>query len=36
MFPTNLPYRQVHLDFHTSEHCLNVGGDFSEENFRAA
>ena len=36
MFPTNLPYRQVHLDFHTSEHCLNVGGDFSEKNFRAA
>ncbi|TFE26088.1 alpha-amylase family protein [Cohnella luojiensis] len=26
-------YRQVHLDFHTSEHIRDVGKDFSEEQF---
>ena len=26
----NLRYRQVHLNFHTSEHCPNVGGKFDE------
>ena len=29
----NLPYRQVHLDFHTSEHVPGVGSKFSPENF---
>ncbi len=28
-----LPYRQVHLDFHTSEHVPEVGSKFSPENF---
>ena len=27
----NLRYRQVHLNFHTSEYCPNVGGKFDEE-----
>ncbi|MBQ7901098.1 MAG: beta-galactosidase trimerization domain-containing protein [Clostridia bacterium] len=27
-------YRQVHLDFHTSEHIKDVGKDFSRENFQ--
>jgi len=31
-----LPYRQVHLDFHTSEHIEGIGARFSKENFRAA
>ena len=31
-----LPFRQVHLDFHTSECMPDVGGEFSEENFRQA
>ena len=31
-----LPFRQVHLDFHTSEHMPDVGSEFSEENFREA
>ena len=31
-----LPFRQIHLDFHTSEHMLGVGGKFSEENFKRA
>ena len=26
----NLRYRQVRLNFHTSEHCPNVGGKFDE------
>jgi len=26
----NLRYRRVHLNFHTSEHCPNVGGKFDE------
>ena len=25
-----LRYRRVHLNFHTSEHCPNVGGKFDE------
>ncbi|MBQ8397006.1 MAG: beta-galactosidase trimerization domain-containing protein [Clostridia bacterium] len=29
----NLPYRQVHLDFHTSEHMPSVGSRFSKANF---
>jgi len=33
MLVTNLPNRQVHLDFHTSEHCLDIGGQFSEKQF---
>lgn len=28
-----LRFRQVHLDFHTSEHCPDVGAQFSEEQF---
>ncbi len=32
----SLPYRQVHLDFHTSECIEGVGSRFSRENFRAA
>ncbi len=23
-----LPYRQIHLDFHTSEHIAGIGADF--------
>jgi hypothetical protein len=32
---TNKPlrYRQIHLDFHTSEHIPNVGGDFDPDDF---
>ena len=30
---TNLRFRQVHLDFHTSEWCENVGGDFNADEF---
>ena len=26
-------YRQIHLDFHTSEHCEEVGAKFDEEQF---
>ncbi len=32
----SLPYRQVHLDFHTSECIEGIGSRFSRENFRAA
>ena len=28
-----LPYRQVHLDFHTSEAIAGIGKRFSKENF---
>ena len=28
-----LPYRQVHLDFHTSEDIHGIGSRFSKENF---
>ena len=31
-----LPRRQVHLDFHTSEHIPEIGAAFSEEEFQAA
>ena len=31
-----LPFRSVHLDFHTSECIDNVGSEFSEENFKKA
>ena len=31
-----LPFRQVHLDFHTSELIKDIGADFSKENFKAA
>ncbi len=31
-----LPFRQVHLDFHTSECMPDVGSQFSEENFEKA
>ncbi len=33
---SNFPYRQVHLDFHTSEHISNIGSEFSIENFEEA
>ena len=29
-------FRQVHLDFHTSEDIENVGGEFSKEQFQNA
>ena len=32
----NLPFREVHLDFHTSELIKDIGSDFSKENFKAA
>ncbi len=32
----SLPYRQIHLDFHTSECIEGVGSRFTRENFRAA
>ncbi|MEK6796764.1 MAG: alpha-amylase family protein [Spirochaetota bacterium] len=31
-----LRFRQIHLDFHTSEHIRDVGKDFSRENFQKA
>lgn len=31
-----LPFRQIHLDFHTSECIPEVGSKFSEDNFREA
>jgi len=31
-----LPFRQIHLDFHTSECMPGVGSEFSEENFKKA
>lgn len=31
-----LPYRQIHLDFHTSECIEGIGSRFSKENFAAA
>ena len=31
-----LRFRQVHLDFHTSEHCPDVGAQFDEEQFIGA
>jgi hypothetical protein len=30
------PFRQVHLDFHTSELIENIGSDFSKEQFQSA
>ncbi|GIS67865.1 MAG: hypothetical protein CM1200mP6_09330 [Anaerolineaceae bacterium] len=33
---TNFPqlrFRQVHLDFHTSEYCKDVGAEFDEDQF---
>ncbi len=35
-FPHHLRFRQVHLDFHTSEAIPNVGSRFSKEQFQAA
>ncbi len=29
----NLPYRQIHLDFHTSPHIAGVGADFDPDEF---
>ena len=28
-----LAFRQIHLDFHTSEHIGNIGGDFDGKDF---
>jgi len=28
-----LPYRQIHLDFHTSEHISDIGADFDPDEF---
>lgn len=33
---SKLPYRQIHLDFHTSECIEGIGSRFSKENFVAA
>ncbi len=33
---SQLPFRQVHLDFHTSEKIEGIGSRFSKENFAAA
>ena len=33
---SKLPYRQIHLDFHTSECIEGIGSRFSAENFAAA
>lgn len=33
MAPPSLPFRQIHLDFHTSEHIPGVGDDFDPEEF---
>lgn len=33
MTKINLPFRQVHLDFHTSEHIANVGAKFDPDQF---
>lgn len=33
---TALPYRQVHLDFHTSEHIPGIGSRFSKQQFQQA
>jgi hypothetical protein len=33
---SNFPYRQVHLDFHTSEKIEGIGSRFSVENFENA
>lgn len=33
---SKLPYRQIHLDFHTSECIDGIGKNFSKENFAAA
>ena len=32
----NLPFRQVHLDFHTSEAIDKIGSKFSREQFQKA
>ena len=29
----NLPYRQIHLDFHTSEQIEGIGADFDPQEF---
>ena len=31
-----LPFRQIHLDFHTSEAIANIGSRFSKEQFQQA
>ncbi len=36
MDKNKLRFRQIHLDFHTSEYCQNVGADFDEEQFLRA
>jgi hypothetical protein len=33
MTPAELPFRQVHLDFHTSEHVAGIGAAFDPETF---
>lgn len=33
---SNMRYRQINLDFHTSEKLKNIGRDFSKENFQEA
>ena len=31
--PENFRFRQIHLDFHTSEHIEGVGADFDPDQF---
>ena len=31
----SLRYRQIHLDFHTSEHCPEIGAQFDADAFAA-
>src|SRR5262249_38352299 len=33
--PRDLPFRQIHLDFHTGEHIPDVGADFDPHEFVA-
>lgn len=33
MNPFDLPFRQIHLDFHTSEHIEGIGSEFDPEEF---
>lgn len=34
-YETNLPFRQIHLDFHNSKHIPKIGADFDAGQFKA-
>ncbi len=34
-FPIDLRFRQIHLDFHTSEAITGIGSDFDADEFGA-